>query len=210
MRVEGNDQRLSAATAIQLQQSGAQQQVIAPKSVQQKEARDNSKSDSVASIGGDKVSIRVELPQNTVDTLQKMGNISDFLNSVATNLRQTNEGLTAAKAVTEQMKASLDKIIKNYPPYPPESKDRMDQLMQFASLRNQIQGMMIPPLPQPIYEKSKHLWEGLTGGNGGTVQTPSLPQYAPDSHVSAASKQLEVISGQIGLAQEAMTRSVTG
>lgn len=207
MRIEGNDQRLAAATAIQIQQTGVQQ-TLAPKSPQQQDALKNGKADTAQSLVGDRVSIKVELPQKTVDTLQRMGNISDFLNSVATNLRQTNEGLAAVNAIAEQMRASLDKIIKNFPPYPIESKERMEQLMSYSSLQKQILSLMIPPPPQPVYEKVKHLWEGLTSGIGSAVQTPTLPQDAPDSHVNAAAKQLDVVSGQISLVQESMNSSV--
>jgi len=207
MRIEGNDQRLAAATAIQMQQTGVQQ-MLAQKTAQQQDGQKASKENAVQSIAGDKVSIKIELPQKTVDTLQNMGNISDYLNSVATNLRQTNEGLTAANSITEQMKASLDKIIKNYPPYSIDSKERIDQLMQYSSLRKQIMSLMTPPPPQPVYEKVKHLWEGLTSGIAGTIQTPALPVDAPDSHVAAANKQLEAISSQIGLVQETMSNSV--
>jgi hypothetical protein len=209
MRIEGNDLRLAAATATQMQNTGADK-IVAPKTVQQQEVKNSNNEDSVHALGGDKVSIRVELPQKTVDTLQNIGNISDFLNSVATNLRQTNEGLKAASAVIDQMKQSLDTIIKNFPPYPIESKERMEQLMSYSSLQKQIISLMTPPPPQPVYEKVKHLWEGLTSGIGSTIQTPSLPQDAPDSHVKAASKQLDAISGQISLVQETMTSSVMG
>lgn len=207
MRIEGNDQRLAAATAIQMQQTGVQQ-MLTPKTQQQQDAQKAGKDNTVQSIAGDKVSIKVELPQNTVDTLQKVGNISDFLNSVATNLRQTNEGLKAANAIVEQMKTSLDKIIKNFPPYPIESRERMEQLMSYSSLQKQIMSLMIPPPPQPVYERVKHLWEGLASGIGVAIQTPSLPQDAPDTHVKAASVQLDAISGQIGLVQETMGSSV--
>lgn len=207
MRVEGNDQRLAAATAIQMQQTGVQQ-AMAPKSPQQQAVRNSSKADTVNSVVGDKVSIKVELPQHTVDTLQRMGNISDFLNSVATNLRQTNEGLKATSSVVADMKASLDNIIKSYPPYSPESKERIAQLMNYSSLKKQIMSLMVPAPPPPIYENVKHLWEDLFSGPNNTMQTPTLPLDAPDSHVKAAVKQLDVISGQIGLVQESMSSSV--
>ena len=209
MRIEGNDLRLAAATATQMQNTGADK-IVAPKTAQQQETQNATKENAVQSLGGDKVSIRVELPKNTVDTLQKMGNISDFLNSVATNLRQSNEGLKATTAIIDQMKQSLDTIIKNFPPYPVESRERMEQLMSYSSLQKQILSLMTPPPPQPVYEKVKHLWEGLTSGIGSTIQTPTLPQDAPDSHVKAASKQLDAISGQIGLVQETMTSTVMG
>jgi hypothetical protein len=207
MRIEGNDQRLAAATAIQMQQSGVQQ-MLAPKTAQHQEAQTSSKENTVQSIAGDKVSIKVELSKNTADTLQRMGNISDFLNSVATNLRQTNEGLKATSSIVESMKTSLDKIIKNYPPYSLANKERIDQLMNYSSLKKQIMSLMVPSPPTPIYENVKHIWDDLFSGSGNTVQTPTLPQDAPDSHVNAAAKQLDVISNQIGLIQESMNSSV--
>lgn len=208
MKIEGNDLRLAAATATQIQNTGVDK-IIAPKTAVQQEAHNSNQNDAIQSLGGDKVSIRVDLPKNTADTLQKIGNISDFLNSVATNLRQSDEGLKAATAIIDQMKESLDKIIKNFPPYPLESKQRMEQLMSYSSLQKQILSMMIPAPPQPMYERVKHLWEGLTSGIGSTIQTPTLPQNAPDSHVQAASKQLDAISGQINLVRESLSNSVT-
>ena len=209
MRIEGNDQRLAAATAVQIQQSGVQQ-VLAPKSAQHQDAQNTSKENIVSTIAGDKVSINVELPKNTVDTLQKMGSISDFLNSVATSLRQTNEGLKATSAVVSDMKSSLDQIIKTYPPYSIESKERIAQLMTYAGLKKQMISLMVPAPPPPAYESVKHLWEDLFSGPGNTVQTPTLPSDAPDSHVNAAAKQLDVISSQIGLVQESMSKSIMG
>ncbi|NTV49856.1 MAG: hypothetical protein HGB32_04580 [Geobacteraceae bacterium] len=209
MRIEGNDQRLAAATATQMQQTGAQQ-VLTIKTVQQSDTQKAKSENSVQTIAGDKVSINVELPKNTVDTLQKIGNISDFLNSVAINLRQTNEGLKATSSIVADMKTSLDKIIKNYPPYTFDSKERIDQLMSYSSLKKQIMSLMVPAPPPPAYEGVKHLWDDLFSGPGGTVQTPTLPLNAPDSHVNAAAKQLDVISGQIGLVQESMSSSIMG
>jgi hypothetical protein len=207
MRIEGNDQRLAAVTASQMQNSGTQQ-MLAAKNVQQEDAQKAGKGNTVQTIAGDKVSINVELPKNTVDTLQKMGNISDFLNSTATNLRQTNEGLQETSRVITDMKSSLDKIIKNYPPYSIQSQERIDQLMNFSSLKKQIMSLEYPAPPPPIYEKVKHLWEDLFSGPEKTLQTPTLPKDAPDAHVAAAAQQLDVIGSQIGLIQETMSNAV--
>ena len=207
MRIEGNDQRLAAATAIQLQHTGVQQ-MLTSKTAQYEDAKKAGNDNTVQTLSGDKVSIKVELPQNTIDTLQKMGNISDFLNSVATNLRQTNEGLKAVSGIVDGMKTSLDNIIKNYPPYFLENKARIDQLMNYSSLKKQIMSLMVPAPPPPIYENIKHLWEDLFSGPNGTLQTPTLPAEATYSHVDAASKQLDIISGQVGLVQESMSSSV--
>lgn len=207
MRIEGNDLRLAAATATQMQNTGADK-IVAPKTMHQQEAQNSRNEDAVQSLAGDRVSIRVELPKNTVDTLQKMGNLSDFLNSVATSIRQTNEGLKATSSIVDDMKSSLDKIIKNYPPYSLESRERIDQLMSYSSLKKQIMSLMVPAPPTPVYEKIKHLWEDLFSGPNSTIQTPTLPLDVPDSHVKAAASQLNSLSDQVGLMQEALGNSV--
>jgi len=207
MRIEGNDLRLAAATAIQMQNTGADK-IVAPITAQQQDAIHSGNGDTVQSLGGDRVSIKVELPKNTLETLNKIGNLSDFLNSVATSIRQTNEGLKATSSVVGDMKTSLDNIIKNYPPYSLESKDRIAQLMSYASLKKQIISLMVPAPPAPIYEKVKHLWENLFNGPNNTLQTPTLPTDVPDSHLKAASVQLGNLSGQIDLLQEALGHSI--
>lgn len=207
MRIEGNDQRLAAATATQMQQTGVQQALV-PRTVQHQNAQQAGKENTVQSIAGDKVSINVELPKHTVDTLQKIGSISDFLNSAAISLRQTNEGLKETTTVVADMKTSLDNIIKTYPPYSIESKERIEQLMSYSSLKKQIMSLMVPAPPPPIYEKVKHLWENLFSAPNNTIPIPTLPENAPDSHVQAASKQLDTISSQINMVRETLSNSV--
>jgi hypothetical protein len=70
--------------------------------------------------------------------------------------------------------------------------------------------LMVPPPPPPIYEKVQHLWEGIATGPNGTIQTPSVPQDVPGTHIKAAAKQLDSISDQINLVQNAMSNSLSG
>ena len=207
MGIEINDLRLAAATAAQIQNTGAQKS-SAPQTTQQQGAQNSGGNTAVQTLLGDTVSINIDVPKNTLDTLQKMGTVSDFLNSVATSIRQTSDGLKAASSVSNDMKASLDKIIKSDPPYSLDSKQRIAQLMEYSSLRKEIVSLMLPPPPPPIYEKVQHLWENLFSGPGNTIQTPSLAQNAPNSHIKAAAKQLDNISGQVDLLQETLSNSV--
>jgi hypothetical protein len=80
--------------------------------------------------------------------------------------------------------------------------------MSYSSLKKQILSLMVPSPPPPIYENVKHLWGDLFSGSSNTIQTPTLPSDAPDSHVNAAVKQLDVISGQINLVQDSMTSAM--
>jgi archaellum component FlaC len=207
MRIEGNDLRLAAATATQMQNTGADK-IVAPKPVQFQDTAKSKGSDTIQSIGGDKVSIQIEIPKKTVDTLQRMGNISDLLNSVATSIRQTSEGLKQASNIVEDMKTSLDNIIKNYPPFSLVNQERINQLMSYSSLKKQIISLMVPAPPTPVYEKVQHLWEDLFSGSNNTIQTPTLPLDVPDTHIKAAATQLNVISDQVGLLQDALGNSI--
>jgi hypothetical protein len=58
--------------------------------------------------------------------------------------------------------------------------------------------MSVPPPPQPLYDRVKHIWQDLfTGENGQSISTPSLPQDAPDTHVNAALQRLDGTQAQI-------------
>ena len=209
MRIEGNDLRLAAATSLQLQNTGLDR-VATAKTTHYADQTPQGGEDTLHSLVADKVSIKVELPKNTADTLQRMGNLSDFLNSMATSIRQTSEGLKAASGIVENMKTTLDNITKTYPPYSLESKERIEQLMQYSALKKQIVSLMVPAPPTPIYEKMQHLWADLFSGPNETIQTPTLPQDVPDAHIRAASKQLDNVSNQITLLQDTLGNSVSG
>lgn len=157
---------------------------------------------------GDKVSIRLDVPRKTLETLQQFGQLGDFLNTMATNLRNTLETLKASSAVIDRMKEKLDTIVKNYPPFSIESKERMDLLMSYSGLQKEIRSLMIPPPPPPVYEKVQHLWESLFSAQDGTIPAPQLPVDVPDSHVKLAAKQLDSLSEQIGTVREALSNSV--
>ena len=207
MRIEGNDQRLAALAAAQLNNTGTQQ-MLAANDVQQQNTRKVSAEFAPLPVAGDNVSINVEISKNNLDTLQRMGNISDFLNTTATNLRQTNEGLQAASSAVTDMKSSLDQIIKNYPPYPIDSKARIDQLMDFSSLKKQIQSLEIPAPPPPIYDVVKHLWADLFLEKDKALNIPTLASDAPDSQVADVAKQLDDIGNKLSQIKDAISNAV--
>lgn len=156
----------------------------------------------------DKVSIHVEIPRKNLETLQQFGQLGDFLNTLATNLRKTKEGLSKSSDIIDKMKAPLSRIIKNYPPFNADSQERMELLMSYSSLQKEIKGLMVPPPPPPIYEKVQHLWQNLFSDRDGTISAPQLPIDAPDSHVKLAAAQLDSFSEQVGVITEELTNSV--
>lgn len=157
---------------------------------------------------GDKVSIRVEIPRKTLETLQQFGQVGDFLNTLATNLRKTKEGLEKSATLVDKMKGPLSEIIKQFPPFNADSQDRMKLLMSYSGLQKEIKSLMVPPPPPPIYEKVQHLWQGLFSDRDGTISAPQLPIDAPDSHVKIAAAQLDSLSEQIGVMSDELSNSV--
>jgi len=156
----------------------------------------------------DSVSLKIELPRHELDLIQRFGDVSEFLTSTAKSLRQTDQGLGAASEVVTQMKAQLEKIIKNFPPFNADSMERKEILMSYNALQKQIASMTIPPPPPPIYEKVKHLWQGLFPNQDRSFGVMPLPPDAPDSHVAAASTQLDTVGGQIDLVKSELGNSV--
>jgi hypothetical protein len=59
------------------------------------------------------------------------------------------------------MKGTLEAVVKNFPPFSPESSERQKLLMSYISIRKELVRMMVPPPPPPLYEKVKHTWEKL-------------------------------------------------
>jgi hypothetical protein len=106
------------------------------------------------------------------------------------------------------MKEPLDVIRKNYPPFNIDSKERMDLLMSYCSLRKEIKSLMVPPPPPPAYEKVRHLWQGLFSDKDGTISAPQIPLNASDSHVKAVAAQLDSFSNQISAIRGELTNSI--
>lgn len=113
--------------------------------------------------------------------------LSDRRN-VAALIRQTDTKLEAIITHVDAMKANLAKIVKNYPPFSIDSKERMEILRSFISLRKEIDSMTIPaPPPQPGVQMKSEIWQdkGLSG-----LLPGQLAIDAPDDQVQSAYDQL--------------------
>ncbi len=106
------------------------------------------------------------------------------------------------------MKEPLDRIIKQYPPFNTDDQERMDLLMSYSSLRDQIKSLMVPQPPPPVYEKVQPLWQNLFSDKDGTIPAPQLNVDAPDSHVKVAASQLDFFSDQIGVIRDELSNSI--
>lgn len=201
MKVDSADSQIAAIAA---------QSSLVNSSLKQQQLSQEPQQSNTADKTTDKITIRLELPKNTLDTLQKIGNIGDLLISTAKNVRQTNEALSTGAELIDKMKSQLEKIVKQYPPFLQDSKERMDLLKGYSGLQKEITSLMVPQPPAPIYEKVHHLWENLFSGQSHTIQVPQIPSDVPDSHVKAVVKQLDSLKNQVTLVQEAMGNTIKG
>lgn len=170
----------------------------------------SSKSGDKVQSSSEPVSVNLSLPRQTVETLERLGSLNNFLSNVATNLRVTEDGLSDANTKVEQMKADLSKIVKNFPPFNLESQERMQLLMSYSAIQKEISKMTFPPPPQPLYDRVKHVWQDLFKGgeNGQGLATPVLPQDAPDAHVNSALQRLEGTQSQIAIVRSELGNSL--
>ena len=164
---------------------------------------------SNSSAMNDTVQLQISIPRQTMDTLQKIGSITDVLNDTAKSLRATGNGLSAAADIAMKMRHSLDTITKNFPPFPIDSTERRDILMSYRALQKEMEKMMVPPPPPPVYDKVKTLWNDLFGQSGtGTISPPNLPENAPDTVITDATKQLTATGDAISTMHAAIGESL--
>ena len=70
--------------------------------------------------------------------------INDSLNEVAQKKRTDDTILIRVEDYIDRMKAELERILKNFPPFPPGSEDRIRLLRNYAGFRNLIDRLTVP------------------------------------------------------------------
>lgn len=156
---------------------------------------DNTKPPRRDNAGGtpgsrDQIALGSGASRQSLDTLQRIGGITDAINATATGIRETGNGLHSSADMVAKMEGELTRIIKNYPPFPIDDGGRKEILMRYSSLRKEIEQLTVPPPPPPVYEKVEGMWQELFSRNGGKLATPALEEDAPDKTVQAAARQL--------------------
>jgi hypothetical protein len=66
-------------------------------------------------------------------------------NAAAKTIRMSDEAMKAVGDTVDRMSSELDAIVKNYPPFPPGSEERISRLRTYAGLRDMIDRLTIPP-----------------------------------------------------------------
>jgi hypothetical protein len=147
----------------------------------------------------DTVQIRSTITSKNLDTVRTIELMHAMLNHQAKGVRETNEAVNKATEQVDAMKSSLQAVLKNFPPFPVDSKERNDKLMQYSSLRKELLSLMVPPPPPAPYEKVKHLWDALFDQNGKILPStvPALENSSSDAKLKEASQGLDNTSIQL-------------
>lgn len=172
-------------------------------------ATDNTSTDA-AGVVSDSVQLRSSVTLKNLDTVRAIEIMHASLNQQAKGVRETNESVNKAVEQVVKMKTGLDGIVKNFPPYPLESKERNDILMQYSSLRKELLSLMVPPPPPPVYEKVKQMWGELFDQNGKIQSTnvPPLETKSNDAQVMSGTQKLENTSKQLTDFSDQVTQSL--
>lgn len=155
----------------------------------------------------DSITINATLP----DKALQLGQLIEGNNNIAIKTKETDQKLGVVAAVVDRMRETLGGIIKNYPPFPPESRERMELLMSYASIQKELIQLTVPPPPPPVYEKVKHQWQELFANDSPNL--PKLPPVmdsgTPDSVIADTAKELGNIHDSLSAIRSAVKQSLS-
>jgi hypothetical protein len=77
--------------------------------------------------------------------LLELQKINESWNDIAQKKRIHDKLLNEVEDYVDRLKAQLERIIKNFPPFPPGSEERIQLLRSFAAFRRLIDQLTIPP-----------------------------------------------------------------
>ncbi len=180
--MDGNSiSKTSVVSNIYQQQAATQQPTkqVNNNQTDQKPTAETNRTDSV------RVSSKVTL--RNLDTARAIEQMHASLNQQAKSVRETNETINNAVDRIDNMKSNLQTITKNYPPFPVDSKQRNEILMEYNSLRKELIRLMVPPPPPPVYEKIQHMWSSLFDQNG-QIHTAAIPEVDKSSNDASLQK----------------------
>jgi hypothetical protein len=158
--------------------------------------------------------------------------IKSGINLIATNIRAADSAMEAIGTHIDRMKASLEGIVKSYPPFPPGSEERVELLKSFSTIRRLIDQLTVPPtddgasriMADPAQVPEAGMWEVVVDELGATVtihsqevhtgptglDIPPLAEDASDAEIWDALGRLDAAGAKLrdrrtGLARNAET-----
>ena len=111
-------------------------------------------------------------------------------NSVVKSIRIADQAMAEIGANIEQMESDVQMFVKQYPPYPPGSDERMQLLNRFAALRKQINRLTFPP--DPFSQK-------IIGDSGSSDQAQAWDVKIGEKTLTGALRRQPMHTGGEGL-----------
>ncbi|WP_328755691.1 hypothetical protein [Geomonas propionica] len=113
-------------------------------------------------------------------------------NSTAAAIRETDQAAKELGQNIDRLKRPLETIVKNFPPFAPQDKERVKLLRSYTALRKEIDQLTLPP-PPPVVDVPKQV----------ALPEP-LTMNADDSQIAdhvdkldAAAQSLTALRGEI-------------
>ncbi len=145
-------------------------------------------------------------------------------NAVVKSIRIADKAMGEIETNIEQMESEVEMFLKQYPPFPPGSEDRVNYLSRFAMLRKQIDQLTFPPdagAQQIIGQSSNGNagdWEIEIGGKqiGSTIRRqpvhpgteglalPEIGAHSTDAQVADMQKALGSARQQVQQSRHAL------
>lgn len=101
----------------------------------------------------------VRLSNEAVD-IASLQEAKKSLNDTAKGIRIADQSMQQMNEYVERMKANLNAIIKQYPPFPPGSEERVSYLRSFNAFRRQIDQLSLVPEEKGLAEMSADIESG--------------------------------------------------
>ena len=173
--------------------------------------RDNSSTDAIGkAAASDTVHLDTTVTSRNLDTVRAIEQMHARLNQLVKSVRETNEAINSASGQLEQMKGNLQTVLKNFPPFSVDSKERQGILMGYVSLRKELLSLTLPPPPPPVYEKVSHMWDSLFDQSG-QLKGQVVPDINPDSsdaQLNSASASIDKLSVQLADLSNTVTQTL--
>ncbi|MGD9365256.1 MAG: hypothetical protein PVH87_06135 [Desulfobacteraceae bacterium] len=104
-------------------------------------------------------------------------------------IHQLDKTMETIDAQLGEMRASLERIVKQYPPYPPESAERIENLRRFSTLRKIIDQLTIPRQVDGLEKKPKDQ-KRYFGSEG--LSIPEIGPNASDDQILEAFNKVKI------------------
>lgn len=106
---------------------------------------------ATGSLGDDQVQTIPPIEVGTrYNAFARLAGDKDAAAQVAQTVREVSGALERAHKLVGAMQEQVQILIKNYPPFPPGSEQRLQYLKSISTLRQQLEAMNIPPLESGV------------------------------------------------------------